>query len=159
MPAKTLIGQATAVEFSLLDGVTVLSRVDSGAKTSSIWASHIYEASDGLHVVFFGKESEHYSGKEIIFPEYEETIVVSSNGHAEKRFKVKLSTRIEKRRIRASFTLADRSTQTYPVLLGRNLLQGKFIVDVSLGKEFVIERDKVLYKVLHGPHDIKRKQS
>ena len=33
----------------------------------------------------------------------------------------------------ATFTLADRSTQVYPVLIGRATLNGKFIVDVQKG--------------------------
>ena len=46
---------------------------------------------------------------------------------------VKMQIVIRGRRIMATFTLADRSTQVYPVLIGRATLNGKFIVDVQKG--------------------------
>ncbi len=35
------------------------------------------------------------------------------------------------RKLNAKFTLSDRSTQTYPLLIGRNTLRGNFLVDSS----------------------------
>jgi hypothetical protein len=50
---------------------------------------------------------------------------------SEERYKVKLLVVVNNRQIRAWFTLTDRSKRSYPVLLGRNVLHRKFIVDVS----------------------------
>ena len=44
---------------------------------------------------------------------------------------------IKKRRIRAHFTIANRRTQVYPVLIGRNVLYGKFVVDVAKGTPLI----------------------
>ena len=46
------------------------------------------------------------------------------------------------RRIRATFTIANRQTQVYPVLIGRNVLRGKFIIDVKLGKVLSLAEKK-----------------
>lgn len=43
---------------------------------------------------------------------------------------MKLTVKLEERTIDALFTLADRTRQEYPVLIGRNLLRGNFLVDV-----------------------------
>jgi hypothetical protein len=43
----------------------------------------------------------------------------------------KLKARLSKVELRREFSLTDRSEFTYPVLIGRNLLQGEFIVDVT----------------------------
>ena len=51
----------------------------------------------------------------------------------QQRYKVKLRVILDNRVINATFTLADRSSQVYPVLVGRNILRGKFIVDVHKG--------------------------
>ena len=40
---------------------------------------------------------------------------------------------IKGRTIKATFTLTDRSTKLYPILIGRSTLQGKFLIDVSKG--------------------------
>ena len=49
------------------------------------------------------------------------------------RYKVKIPVVVKGRKIKANFTLADRSAQVYPVLVGRNILRGKFVVDVKGG--------------------------
>lgn len=129
---KTLIGQNEAITFPLLGEGVALARVDTGAHTSAIWASSVTYKNDRLFVVFFGPGHPNYTGKAYEFSSYDKAAVISSNGHREIRYKIKLVACVAGKRIAASFTLADRSNQTYPVLIGRNILRGKFIVDVKL---------------------------
>lgn len=110
------------------------ARIDTGAQTSAIWVSKAEVVEGRLHVVFLGEQHKAFTGEEHIFDNYSRVMVASSNGHTEPRFKVKLLAKIAGKKIRATFTLADRSTQVYPVLLGRNVLRGKFVVDVKQGK-------------------------
>jgi hypothetical protein len=128
-----LIGRAETVDFTGLGCQAVPARIDTGAKTSSLWASSIAKAGAGLDVVFFGQGSPYFTGKPVHFSHFEIVAVASSTGEIESRYKVRLGIHLRGRRIRASFTLADRSVQAYPVLIGRNVLRGKFIVDVSQG--------------------------
>jgi hypothetical protein len=131
MKASTVIGQVETVALPAIATAMVHARIDTGAKTSAVWVSHYSEDANGLHVTFFGPGFPAYTGEIVTFNEYAETVVASSNGIAEHRFKVKLQVTISGRVINAWFTLADRSKQTYPVLIGRNILRGKFLVDVS----------------------------
>jgi hypothetical protein len=133
MNQKKVIGRAEEISLPEVASGTLCARIDTGAKTAAIWASSATVTPQGLTVVFFDKASPLYSGKPLTFKDYAEAVVSSSNGHAQQRYKVRLLVRIGDKRIRAWFTLADRSTQVYPVLIGRNVLRGKFIVDVSLG--------------------------
>lgn len=126
-----ILGRTEEVLLSELDVRPTYARVDTGAKTSAIWVSQTELTDDGLKVVFYGPESPLYTGSFITFKEFSRTVVASSNGHAQKRFKVRLLITVRKRKIRAWFTLADRSTQVYPLLIGRNILRNKFIVDVT----------------------------
>ncbi len=127
---KTLIGRAEGIMFPSL-GITTHARIDTGAKTSSMWALTAEETNNGLKVRFptpnLNETVTH------IFPHYTKVIVASSMGHEQLRYKVKISAKIRNRRILATFTLSDRSTQVYPVLIGRATLNGKFVVDVSRG--------------------------
>jgi len=132
MKPKTHLGQTAEIVLPEITSAPLAARVDTGAKTSSIWVSKVTEIGDGLEVVFFGEGVPHYDQKTVVFKDYGVAVVTSSNGGTESRFKVKLSCKIAGRVVRAWFTLADRSSLTYPVLLGRNLLKGKFIVDVSV---------------------------
>ncbi len=128
------IGRAEEVSFPELGINSLHSRIDTGAQTSAIWVSHSEVVNGRLEVVFLGNGHDAYTGQKFFFDEYSRTVVASSNGQTEARFKVKLLMRVAGRKIRATFTLADRSTQVYPVLVGRNVLRGKFVVDVKSGK-------------------------
>jgi hypothetical protein len=139
---KQIIGKAEVIELPELGVDNICARIDTGAKTSAIWVSKVKETKQGLEVTFFGKQNPYYTGKSQLFTTYSETVVASSNGAVERRYKVRLLIVIGSRRIRAWFTLADRSQQVYPILVGRNVLRGKFVVDVSLGTEAMRENEK-----------------
>ncbi len=144
-PYKT-IGRAEVISFPEQGIETVHARIDTGARTSAIWVSYAEVKNDKLSVIFFGPGHPLFTGKEHYFDAYTQDIVISSNGHQDLRFKIKLLVVLEGRRIRASFTLADRSTQVYPVLIGRNVLRGKFMVDVKTGKTLIKEENELLRK-------------
>jgi hypothetical protein len=141
---KTIIGRAEKIELLDLGLTKVPAKTDTGADTSSIWASSVEEKADGLYCIFFGKKSPFYSGEAVHFPpsSYTLTRVANSFGHAELRYKVKLRIRVNGRLVRATFTLSDRSLKTYPILLGRRLLHNKFLVDVTKGEALHAEEKK-----------------
>lgn len=133
----TTIGRAEDVV--ILDFATkaIPSRVDTGAKTSAVWATNIVEKDYTLHFVLFDTQSPYYTGKILTSRDYSVRAVSSSTGHTQDRYAVKLGIVFAGKKIRATFTLADRSTQVYPILIGRNVLRGKFIVDVKRGKPLI----------------------
>lgn len=148
MGIKKAIGRSEKVDFSELGALHTPARIDTGAKTSAIWVTSAKEVDGGLEAVFFGTGSEWFTGKPVLFPTYAEVVVASSNGIAEERYKVRLLVSIAGKRIRAWFTLADRSAQAYPVLIGRNVLRGKFLVDVSQSNGSFQEAERHRTKVL-----------
>lgn len=129
----THIGATELVSFPKLDLLAIPARIDSGAKTSTVWASDIREEKGVLKFTLFDTSSEHYSNKAVETRSFSRRVVTSSNGQAEERYVVKLAVTLAGRKIRASFTLANRSLQAYPVLVGRNILRGKFLIDVRSG--------------------------
>lgn len=134
---KSAVTIGRAEKVSILDYLEkpVVAKVDTGADISSIWASGIREENGELLFCLFGPASEAYTGEVVRLPagSYSITRVANSFGVRELRYTVKLKIKLARRTVLATFTLADRSTKTYPILLGRRLLQGKFIVDVSKG--------------------------
>lgn len=131
---KKIIGRVETISFPALSDQGVHARIDTGAKTSAVWGEAV-EVDGVLRVIFkaFDTDVSHD------FNTYDTVIVASSNGHLQQRYRVKMSVRLKGRRIFATFTIADRSQQVYPILIGRNVLRGKFVVDVHHGK---ILRDK-----------------
>ena len=149
----SVIGRAEKIDLLDFGLVEVPAKVDTGADSSSVWASSIEERDDGLYFVLFGPESPYYTGEVQRFtaPDYSMTRVANSFGQKELRYKVKLRIMVKGRRIRATFTLSDRSEKTYPILIGRRLLHGKFVVDVTGGnplKEIEEQKSAQLAKEL-----------
>ena len=141
MKELVLIGRAEKVELPQLGLLDVPAKIDTGADASSIWV-HSAQNDDGiLKVIFFGPSYDKYDGKVYTFGpgEYTITRVANSFGHKEVRFKVKLKIVVKNRRINGTFTLADRGTKLYPILIGRSLLKHKFIVDVTKGDPLITE--------------------
>lgn len=127
---RTVIGRAETIRFpELMITQKIHARIDSGARTSAIWGDAKVNSDGALEVSFFGDASKVFT-----FTNFERQAVATSTGQIDKRYKVQLLVALKGRKIRAGFTIADRSSQVYPVLIGRNVLRGKFLVDVKIGK-------------------------
>lgn len=112
-------------EWVLLPGhraETHRARIDTGARRSSIHAT-ITDATDEQVTLLLP------GGSRATCPLLGQTTVRSSNGTSEERLVVSLPTTIAGVTINTHYTLADRSDMRYPVLLGRDLLAGRFLVD------------------------------
>lgn len=130
---KTIIGRTALASFPAEGIFDIPVKIDTGADTSSIWVSELSIDTDNvLHFVLFDKDSPYYSGKRHSAHNYTAHLIRSSNGMAQVRYRVQLTIELAGRTVRGSFTLADRSSNTYPVLVGCKLLNKKFLVDVSL---------------------------
>lgn len=118
----------------------ILSKIDTGADTSSIWASNINMKKDGtLEFSLFGPNSPYYTGERLQFTEYKARIVRSSHGDTQVRYRVRLPIKLGNELFETTFTLANRSRNNFPVLIGRHTIDGRFLVDVS---RTVVERKK-----------------
>jgi hypothetical protein len=140
----TVIGRAERIDLPKQGIFKVPAKTDTGADSGSIWGSGIRETPAGLEFCLFGRGSKFYTGEKLHFAkgDYEVTRVANSFGTREFRYKIKLTVRVKGRIVKGSFTLADRSNKTYPILLGRKLLSGKFVVDVKSGEPLTLEERK-----------------
>lgn len=141
------IGTTERISFPKLHIFDVPAKIDTGADSSSLWATDIQETAEGrLTFVAFGVGSRFYTGSQITTKTFRRVLVKNSFGVIEPRYKARLLIQIGDRKIRAWFTLADRAGMKYPVLLGRRLLKNKFIVDVA--KQQVHASSNKPYRVL-----------
>lgn len=152
---KAIIGRTTDIAILSEDNLIIPAKVDTGADGSSIWASELSMSSDGvLSYCLFAKGSPYYTGRRHAAKVYKASAVRSAHGTLQVRYKIQLSVVIENRKIRASFTLADRSLNTYPALIGCRLLNNKFIVDTSIGR-----RDRNEKEVGDGPFNAELREN
>lgn len=107
------------------------AKIDTGAYFSAIWASDIKESDGCLTFKLFGKQSALYNGNQIVTKDYAKSRVRNSFGGMQERYRVEMDIKLAGENYKTIFTLADRSRNRYPVLLGRSLLRDRFVVDVS----------------------------
>lgn len=136
-----IVGRVEKIDLLDLNISGIHAKVDTGADSCSIWASQIEEKDGRLYCIFFGPGSPYYTGEAVCIDQemFKLTRVANSFGHKEVRYKIKLRIKLSGRIVRANFTLSDRSKKIYPILLGRKLLSGKFLVDVSQGDPLLEE--------------------
>ena len=157
-----VIGRNVMVEIIGHDSFNIPAKVDTGADSSSIWATNIKVSKSGiLSFTLFGKDSKYYTGEVIKRSAYRVAIVRSSNGQEQIRYRIEIPVRIAGKRVRAAFFLSDRSANHFPILLGRKTINKKFIVDVSV-KEYdkppFVRRGSSLYKeMLKDPYAFHKK--
>jgi hypothetical protein len=132
---KLTIGRCEYVELPQLDSVILEAKIDTGAYTSALHGENvrIYD-NNGQQWVDFdipqpGMKPPQFRSFQL--PVHKIKRIRSSNGITEIRCVVKTSIRIGTFHFKAEFSLADRSSMQYPVLLGRKALKNRFLVDVS----------------------------
>jgi len=129
---KALIGR---VEWLWLDlsGQRFKARIDTGAATSSLSASHIqaFERNGENWVRFKIPASSRDAFIETPLLRYKKIRQASSSSATERRPIVRLRARLGAITEDVEFNLTDRNSMLYPVLLGRSFLQDIAVVDVS----------------------------
>ncbi len=127
-PNIKVIGRREHISFPEFGLTQVEAKIDTGAYTCSIHCRYI---SLGIHndkemlAVKFLNNQLHY------FENFTKKKIRNSFGEMEERFIIKTLVVIGRKKIKTSISLSDRDSMRYPVLIGRKLLKGKFIVDVS----------------------------
>ena len=120
-----LIGRREWVNFPSLNINDVEAKIDTGAYTSSIHCEKIIESNNQLVVIFDGNVKHSFS-------QFTKKKIKNSFGEMEERYIIKTLITIGRKKINTTISLSDRGNMRYPVLIGRRLLKGKFIIDVNL---------------------------
>lgn len=129
---KKIIGRVDKVDFPKLGLKHVDVKIDTGAYTSAIHCSQILEQDHRLICTFESKGHPTFKSEQIIFDYYTFTDVKSSNGFKENRYKIKSEVIFFGKTYKINLTLSTRDDMKFPVLIGRQFLKNKFLVDVNL---------------------------
>jgi len=128
MQEKRIIGRIETVDLPELGLYNIYAKVDTGAETSVLHCNEykIFEK-DGHRYIRCTIQGH----PDFTFLIHRERVVKSSFGQSETRHifitKIKLFNKL----FDIKLSVRDRSAMSYPMLLGRNFISGKFLVDVS----------------------------
>lgn len=129
---KLIIGRVDKIDFPKLNLYNIDAKIDTGAYTSAIHCSEIIVEGEKLKCTFYSKGHPNFSGKQVVFDSFSKTDVKSSNGYKENRFKIKSEVVFFNKTYKINLTLSTRDDMKFPVLIGRQFLSKKFLVDVDL---------------------------
>lgn len=141
--SKSIIGSEEWLALEDLNIPAIKARVDSGAKTSSIQAKNIKRIMrKGEAWVTFDVNPIQDNLSLYVSCEakvVDTRIVKSSSGESQKRFVIKTKLKLGAQTFEIELTLADRSGMEYRMLLGREALKNRFLVDAS--KSFILQEN------------------
>ncbi|VVS91647.1 ATP-dependent zinc protease family protein [Desulfoluna spongiiphila] len=132
-PGRQVIGEVEPVTL-VKAGVTLPARIDTGATTSSLDATNIKNFErDGKKWVRFTLTDRKSKEARELERKLSRTVKITSHGKkSQGRPVIKMKIMLGGVELYKEFTLTDRSEFTYQILIGRNVLEGEFIVDVTL---------------------------
>ena len=133
---KSIIGRFEPTTFPQHLLSDVPAKIDTGASISSIHAVDVREEKRNnktvLRFTLLGSHASYDYCRDIEIEKYSKKTIENSFGHSEKRYMVTLKVKVANKVFNAKFTLADRSKKAFPILLGREMLSRRFIVDTSI---------------------------
>jgi len=130
---KEIVGSEEWCAFPELGIPTIKARVDSGAKTSALHAVNISPfQKDGDNWVKFDINPIQNNTKTVIHcqaPLVDKRIVKSSSGFREQRYVIKSEIQVGEIHWEVELTLTNRDSMGFRMLLGREAMSGRLLVD------------------------------
>jgi hypothetical protein len=128
---KNLIGRRELVSFPDLGLEAITAKIDTGAYTSALHCHDIYVKEGVLHFKPLAPQHEGCNEQEHTANVFIRKDIRNSFGETESRYLIQTRIQIGKRVIKSLISLTNRGTMRYPVLIGRRLLNNRFVVDVA----------------------------
>ena len=130
---KTVVGWREWIALPELGVDRIKVKIDTGARTSALHAFRIkpFERDGARYVHFFVHPVQDHRRPEIACeaPLVDDRIVVSSNGEREHRFVIETLARVDGWEWPIEITLTNRDEMGFRMLLGRQALRRRFVVD------------------------------
>jgi hypothetical protein len=144
-----IIGRKDRADFPMFEMFNVPVKIDSGAYSSSIHCSSVSEIKKNenesfLEVVFLDESYAGFNSEKKIFTSYRKKKVKSSTGDEQERFFVRIPIVLFGEIIETDFSLTTRNGLKSPVLIGRKLLNKKFLIDTSKTNLSFKEKKKII---------------
>ena len=123
-----LIGRREFVDFPQL-GISAEAKIDTGAYTSSIHCENIEVNYENSKPILYFTVIQQSVPVILRFEEFTQKTIKNSFGEMEERFVIRTLVHIGRKQIWSTISLSNRDNMRYPVLIGRRLIKGKFLID------------------------------
>jgi hypothetical protein len=141
-----ILGRYDRVDLPDLGLYNLHAKVDTGAYTSSLHCARAEVVNGRLEFVLLDEEHPEFTGMKFVVNEYDQRDIKNSFGEVERRFLIKTHVVIFGEKIETEFSLSNRGSLKFPILLGRKILRGRFIIDVKQ-KNLSYKRKRAIQKM------------
>lgn len=133
--SKQIIGSTDRIDLPEFELSDTACKIDTGAQTSTLHCRDVHllekDGEEFLCFKLYDRKFGIQNQKEYRFKDFKIRKVRSSNGIQDERYVIKTTVVIFGRKVNTEFTLSFREKMRYPILLGKRLLKGRFLVDVA----------------------------
>ncbi len=126
-----ILGRYDRVDLPGLKLANIHAKFDTGAYTSSLHC-HKAKVVDGkLEFILLDEEHPEFTGMKFVFDTFDERDIKNSFGEIERRFVIITTVKIFNEEITTEFSLSNRGSLKFPILIGRKILGNRFLIDVT----------------------------
>jgi hypothetical protein len=126
-----ILGRYDRVDLPALGLRNIHAKIDTGAFTCSLHCRKAEVVNGKLEFILLDEEHPEFTGMKFVFDEFEKRDVKNSFGEVEARFVIVTTIRIYNEKITTEFSLSNRGSLKFPILIGRKILRDRFLIDVK----------------------------
>lgn len=126
-----VLGRYDRVDLPDLGLYNIHAKIDTGAYTSSLHCQKAEVVGGKLEFILLDEEHPEFTGLKFTFDVFEERFIKNSFGEVEKRFVIITPLTVYNEVIHTEFSLSNRGSLKFPILIGRKILRDRFLIDVK----------------------------
>jgi hypothetical protein len=126
-----ILGRYDRVDLPELGLLDIHAKVDTGAYRCSLHCHQVQIVDGMLEFVLLDEEHSEFTGSKLKFSEFYIRSIKNSLGETERRFVISTTLKICNQEIITEFSLCDRGSLKFPILIGRKILRNRFLIDVK----------------------------
>ena len=126
-----ILGRYDRVDLPELGLYSIHAKVDTGAYTSSLHCHRATVTNGVLEFILLDEEHPEFTGLKFTFSDFEERDIKNSFGEVERRFVIITTLKIFNEDIATEFSLSNRGSLKFPILIGRKIVRNRFLIDVT----------------------------
>lgn len=126
-----ILGRYDRLDLPLLGLYNIHAKIDTGAFSSCIHCHKAEVVNGVLEIILLDDEHPKFTGEKFSFREFEVRSIKNSFGEVERRFVVFTTLQIFGEEFTTEFSLSNRGSLKFPILIGRKILRNRFLIDVT----------------------------
>lgn len=125
-----ILGRYDRVDLPDLGLSDIHAKIDTGAYSCSLHCGRAQVVDGKLEFILLDEEHPEFTGMKFVFDKFEYKQVRNSFGEVEKRYVIITTIKLFGETITTEFSLSNRGSLKFPILIGRRILRDRFLIDV-----------------------------